>query len=116
MVCGTLILKGTTVRPIIKAMNCHPVVWGPSANEFDPDRWNRLDTVDGPRRHSSFWHGPRHCIGHRLAVLKLKCLLMEVVRRFHLMPVGIEHEVELVNPSVVLRPRNGMKVRMKKIV
>ncbi|OIW35435.1 cytochrome P450 [Coniochaeta ligniaria NRRL 30616] len=109
---GVPIPKGTELLISPAAIHFNPLIWGPHADVFDPDRWDRLegDAADvhawGP-----FLQGPRGCIGRTLAWLEFKGVVVELVRRFRFERL-VEGEVRLVNPSPVLRPRGGLRVKV----
>lgn len=69
-------------------MNRSQDVWGPDADEFNPDRW----LVEMPAAVSkipgvwanlmTFIGGQRSCIGFKFAVLEMKVLLLQLIRSF----------------------------------
>ena len=112
---GTRIPKGTSIELLPAVLHHHPKIWGPNADQFDPDRWDRDDMPRDPHSLAAFWAGPRQCIGRVFALIEFKCILIEVLGRFDFEAVGNpDDEVELVNPSAVLRPKNGMKMRVSR--
>lgn len=65
------------------AMHRDTSIWGPSANEFQPERFlagNAATMPEGAFR--PFERGPRNCIGQDLAMLEARIVLALVVRRF----------------------------------
>jgi cytochrome P450 len=80
--------------------------------QFRPDRW-----LDGlakrlPRfAYFPFGGGPRQCIGNVFAQTEAVLLLATIAQKYrlHLVP---EHVVEPM-PSITLRPRRGVKVRVE---
>ncbi|KAK9464070.1 cytochrome P450 [Lipomyces oligophaga] len=80
-ICGTKIQKGTNVQLSMKAMNYDTKLWGPDADEFDPDRWNGRQ-ADNAFAYLTFLQGPRSCIGRRFAEIEFKCILAGFVGRF----------------------------------
>jgi cytochrome P450 len=94
----------------------NPTIWGEDCNEFDPDRWDRLEgEAADAHAFAAFMQGPRTCIGKVMTVIEFKVILIEMVSKFdfEIMETG---EVELVNPSPLLRPKGGMKVRARRVV
>jgi len=78
---------------------------------FEPNRW-----LEG-RRHSlprfaymPFGGGPRVCIGQRFAMMEAALMLATIVRRFRIEWVGDRPIVP--QPSITLRPRGGVRVRV----
>ena len=65
-----------------------PNVWGPSAHEFDPDRWgqdidavkNMFRTQQARGKFLPFATHARKCLGMRFAIVQLKIALCEMLR------------------------------------
>lgn len=58
-------------------------VWGADADDFVPERWDRLyDENATPYGDMSFSHGPRVCIGKHYGTFNFKLMLIELVSRF----------------------------------
>ena len=56
-------------------------VWGPDADEFVPDRWDR---VSEKQRNAfiPFSYGPRSCVGRNVAEMEMTCIVATVFRNF----------------------------------
>lgn len=83
-------------------------------NEFRPDRWLDGSCDDLPRfAYFPFGGGPRICIGNHFAIMELKIVLVTLLQH-----ARFSHRqgyaVEFV-PSVTLRPRNGMPMRIERL-
>ncbi|KAJ6528626.1 cytochrome P450 [Mycena vulgaris] len=83
--------KGQTVVVPILALNRDPAIWGPDAQQFLPERWERSPpistSIPGLWSHMlTFLGGPRACIGYRFSLVELKALLFTLVR-------GLEFEL-----------------------
>jgi cytochrome P450 len=78
--------------------------------EFRPERW---ETDAKPPKGSflPFGAGPRKCVGMHFAVHELTLLLRAVISRYRLAPSGEPVELQ---PSVTLRPRHGLKLRIER--
>ncbi|KAI9349291.1 cytochrome P450 [Zopfochytrium polystomum] len=116
---GISIPAGTEVLWSLYAMGRHPSVWGPTAADFDPERWLVRDPATGAvaalKRESVFrWPvfnaGPRTCLGQQMATVEAVIVLTALVARF---------DVELVAPqevayrmSLTLPMKDGLKVRL----
>lgn len=106
--------KGTALNtvPMVPHMNTH--IWGPDAEEFDPDRWDNLKgDAASPYAFETLANGPRICIGKQFAILQMKTVLIEMVRNFVFEPVDLITAYE--NPAIVLKPKGGLKVRVRRI-
>jgi cytochrome P450 len=82
-------------------------------DEFVPDRWADDLAKRLPRcAYFPFGVGPRMCIGNSFANTELALMVAMIARRFQFKLVP-GHPV-LLNPSLTLRPRKGIKVILKK--
>lgn len=119
---GVVIPKGTTVLMQPAIIQKNPTIWGADCDEFRPDRWDEIEPgseAAHPWAFAAFSHGPRICIGRAFSMLEFKILLIEVVSRFRFCRVEgderMAHEIKLVNPSPMLRPDGGLRVRVEKL-
>lgn len=113
MIEGLLVPKNTLVDMCCAMPQQNPLIWGDDANMVDPDRWEALATSDkrlNPFAFEAFSNGPRICLGKGFALLELKTIFVELVRRFRFLQV--EKSFTLANPSLVLRP-NGLEIRLE---
>ncbi|KAK1247392.1 hypothetical protein MKX07_002301 [Trichoderma sp. CBMAI-0711] len=116
VIAGVAIPKGTTVTTIPAMVHLNPSIWGGAADvdEFNPDRW---DAATGPAANpfaiEAFLNGPRTCPGRALALLEMKTVLVEVVGNFEL--EAAREEVQFENPSLTLKPKGGLWVRVKRL-
>jgi len=79
--------------------------------EFKPDRWTTEFARELPRyAYFPFGGGPRVCIGQDFAMMEIMLVVATVFRRFKLSLV--EGQVVEPRPDILLRPRNGIKVRL----
>jgi cytochrome P450 len=67
-----------------------------------------------PFAFESFIQGPRMCIGRAFAMLEFKTLLIELVSRWRFGTVE-GFVINLENPSLTLRPRGGLKVKVERL-
>ncbi|RHZ55811.1 cytochrome P450 monooxygenase sphH [Aspergillus thermomutatus] len=103
---GKPIPKGTLVVISPELVNHLPQLWGPDAEQFNPDRWmgpGMANTGGATKNYAflSFLHGPRSCIGQGFAKAELACLLAAVVGSF---------EFELKYPNAPLEVREGATI------
>jgi cytochrome P450 len=77
-----VVRKGQPIIIQIAAYNRSEEVWGPTAMDFNPDRWNDLpeSVTDSkiPHGHLSFLAGARTCVGFRLAILEVSDALVQL--------------------------------------
>ncbi|ETN66421.1 cytochrome P450 [Anopheles darlingi] len=83
---GHRIPKGTVLLFNFYALHRRKDVWGPTADQFDPDRFDsdRLAASHATHAHLPFSGGPRGCIGYRYALMSLKTLLALILRNYEL--------------------------------
>jgi cytochrome P450 len=80
-------------------------------DSFQPERWTEEFVNQLPKFvYFPFGGGPRVCIGNYFAMMEIVLLLATIGQRYTL-PLIHEHEVTLY-PSMSLRPRNGIRVRV----
>ncbi len=84
----------------------HPEFWQNPAT-FDPQR----SLPDHHYAYIPYGGGPRLCIGHNFARMEMSIIVAKLLQRFRFEPVP-NHPVE-AHASIVLRPRYGLKVRVK---
>ncbi|KAM0247960.1 hypothetical protein ACHAP5_003744 [Fusarium lateritium] len=117
-IAGVMIPKGTVIQLSPAVMNTHPSVWGPTAQDFNPDRWNDL-TGDATSAYAfeTFHNGPRMCIGKQLSMMEMKVMLVEMVRKFKIdKPQGSGNKaVEVAGPTFTLRPKEKLVVRLVEV-
>lgn len=116
--------KGDTFLVPILTMNILESIWGPDAQEFNPDRW--LD--QGPPKASqsipsiwgnqlTFLAGPRACIGFKFSLIEMKAILFTLVRSFEfelaVSPEEITRRTPTVTrPEVKSEPQKGGQLPM----
>ncbi|CAG7850455.1 SubName: Full=Related to Cytochrome P450 {ECO:0000313/EMBL:CCA72147.1} [Serendipita indica DSM 11827] len=103
-----VVKKGDTMMIPIRVINTLEEIWGPDAEEFNPDRW-----IDPPEQSGaipsswgnqlSFLGGPRSCIGFRFAVVEMKALLFLLVRSFEF-ELGVPADEIIGSVAIVTRP------------
>ncbi|KAH7016898.1 cytochrome P450 [Ilyonectria destructans] len=111
-IAGVPIPKGTVIQLSPAVMNLHPSVWGPTAGDFDPDRWDTLSgAAASPFAFETFHNGPRMCIGKKLAIMEMKVMIVELVGRFRIEADG-DGPLEIAQPTFTLRPKEKLVVRL----
>jgi cytochrome P450 len=117
-IAGTYIPKGTALFFCPAVANTSPKIWGPTADEFHPERWESLSgDAASPYAFEPFINGPRICIGKHFALLEMKVMLIEIISKFRFGPLeGLKSgKVEVANPSLTFRPKGGMKVVVERL-
>jgi cytochrome P450 len=85
--------------------------WFADPAEFRPERWEGDLARSLPRgTYFPFGDGPRVCIGNAFAMMEAVLILVTIARRFRLTRAD-PRPLALV-PSVTLRPRNGLPMRI----
>ncbi|PVG01579.1 cytochrome P450 [Serendipita vermifera] len=102
------VAKGDGIFIPIRVLNTLPEIWGPDAEEFNPERW-----INPPKEASSipsawgsqlsFLAGPRSCIGFRFAIIEMKALLFALVRNFEF-KLNVPLDDLIQKTSIVSRP------------
>lgn len=81
-VCGVKVPKDVYVSMQIYALHHDPQLW-PDPEKFDPERFSAEGKAkQHPFQYVPFGHGPRMCIGMRLAQLEVKVAMAHLVRSF----------------------------------
>jgi len=98
--------KGTFAIIPIMAVNKSKAIWGEDADEFRPERWEKLPegaaSIPGVWGHIlTFLGGPRACIGYRFSLVEMKALIFVLVRAFEF-SLAVPAD-EIVAKSVVVR-------------
>ncbi|OCK81565.1 putative P450 monooxygenase [Lepidopterella palustris CBS 459.81] len=120
-ICGHFIPAGTLCFMSPWAVNRSPSLWGPDAEEFRPERW--IDPETGHANNTggatsnysllTFLHGPRSCIGEKFARAELRVLVAVFVGVFE-MEMANPGEVVKVAGTITAKPKNGMRLRLRK--
>jgi cytochrome P450 len=94
-ILGTFVPKGTIVSFAAYATNHDKSLWGPDADQFDPERWmgHKQARSGGSKSNYAlltFSAGAKSCIGQGWTRAELACLVAATVGRFN---------IELANPK-----------------
>lgn len=111
-----LVPKGTTVLVYSNAINRLPEYWGPTADEFNPDRWDNLPDSYTTNAFMTFLQGPRGCIGRKFAETEMKILLCVLLSQYSFArDESVQDPEELKMWRLVLRPRDGVLLEVTKL-
>ncbi len=109
---GYPVPAGSVVAICPYLLHRHPDHW-PNPEGFDPDRFLPEPVAARARcAFLPFGAGPRQCVGERFAMMEAKLVVAMVVQRYRL---ELEpHQTLAFDPSVTLRPRDGVRVRLRR--
>ncbi|KAL0465452.1 benzoate 4-monooxygenase [Neurospora intermedia] len=105
---GYYLPPGTVLSVPTYSIHHSKEIWGPDADEFKPERWERL-TARQKNAFIPFSHGPRSCVGRNVAEMEMKLIVATWARRY---------EVKLLQDYMdtregFLRKPLGLKVGLK---
>ncbi|PWN50453.1 cytochrome P450 [Violaceomyces palustris] len=116
---------GQNIGLSITASNLSSKLFGPSPETFNPRRWSELPEAHSeaklPSPYGSFVFnaGPKVCIGSKFGLVEMKILLLLVLGKYKVEPVGgiTIKSVEAVvqRPVVVGREEEGSKLPIKMV-
>jgi cytochrome P450 len=105
---GYTIPAGTSVTVSQWVMHRDPRYFA-NPDSFQPERWFDPLIQSLPRyAYFPFGGGPRHCLGHALAMMEATLLLASLVSRFHL-ELAPDQTITPF-PSITLYPRTGLQM------
>ncbi|KAI0640269.1 PAH-inducible cytochrome P450 monooxygenase PC-PAH 1 [Trametes polyzona] len=103
--------KGTPCNVSIWAYNRLPQIWGPDADEFNPNRWIEHEKlgqtyVGVTSNLMTFSAGLQACIGWRFSIIEMQAILVELIEQFEFTipedkPTIISFPAGLVAPLVL---------------
>ncbi|KAI3987204.1 hypothetical protein MKX01_031688 [Papaver californicum] len=118
---GTFVKKGMRVSYSSYAMGRMEKLWGSDCNEFKPERWLERENVSDELSfvakdsymYPVFQAGPRICLGKEMAFLQMKMVVVEVLRRFQVVPVAHDFEPVFVS-YLTSKMKGGFPVKIIK--
>ncbi len=113
-VAGIDIKKGSIVITYIYGVHHSNLLWD-NPEKFDPERFRKANKKEHkPYSYFPFGGGPRLCIGNNFALMEMQFILARMAKRFDF---EIDPNQQIVaQPLVTLRPRYGIKAKLKKRV
>jgi cytochrome P450 len=108
--------KDTTIIISPWAINVNKKLWGPDADEFNPDRWmgqGAANTGGADSNYSflTFLHGPRSCIGQAFAKAEFACLVAAWMGKFEMEFADKNYQLK-IGSGLTSKPKGGLKVRL----
>jgi len=111
-ILGYAVPRGSFVVAPVYALHRHPDFWT-APDRFDPDRFLDERVPPDPLIYIPFGAGPRRCIGETFARLEARVLLVRLLDRFALEPVG---DLPPPQPLTTLRrPREPVRMRLHSV-
>ncbi|MGH3675175.1 MAG: cytochrome P450 [Mycobacterium sp.] len=108
---GYRLPAGVMVAPGIGLVHSSPEQY-PDPHRFDPDRM--VDTTPSPTTWFPFGGGNRRCLGAGFAMVEMRVVLREVLRRVDLCTTTAADERQKVK-HVILIPHRGARIRVRAI-
>ncbi|XP_063616252.1 cytochrome P450 4V2-like [Cydia splendana] len=114
---GTTLVNGVTVILNIWATHRNPTFWGADAEQFRPERF-----LEGPLKHPSqfqpFSLPMRNCLGYNYAMMSMKTMLANMLRRYRILPPSHMDEHELQEPlkvsfDIMMRDIDNYEIRLE---
>jgi cytochrome P450 family 135 len=106
---GYRLPAGVMVAPGIGLVHSSPKQYS-QPDRFDPDRM--VGATPGPTAWLPFGGGNRRCLGATFAMVELRVVLREVLRRVDLCPTAAAGEKQKVK-HVILIPHRGARIRIR---
>ncbi|KAF5983164.1 cytochrome P450 monooxygenase / cytochrome P450 monooxygenase [Fusarium bulbicola] len=118
-ILGTFVPKGTMVILCPWAINRAHELWGPDADDFNPERWMAPGQAKSGGAKSNyafltFLHGPRGCIGQKFSLAELMALTCALVGRYRF-DIDKDYEVRDITDGIVAKPSKGLKVSVEEV-
>ena len=108
---GYHIAKGSVFSLYVYGLHHHAALW-PDAEEFRPERFAAEAQPPLPTYgYLPFGGGPRLCVGSHFALTELQLVLIQTLRRYHVLPTA--DTPPGMNPLVTLRPDGELRLRFK---
>ena len=111
---GSRVVKGANILFCPYTMGRDETRWGPTAKEFNPDRWDAMEEKPTPYEMPVFQAGPRICPGRQMALVETKLLMCRLLQQFEFQ-LELKHAPEY-EVMTVLVMKGGLPVRVTRRV
>jgi cytochrome P450 len=112
-VLGYFIPKNSMIISFIYGVHHSNTYWK-DPEKFDPERFSKENVKKQvPFSHLPFGGGPRICIGANYAQLQMLMILATIFRKYNF-ELAQDHPAE-IGPMIILRPKDGIKMKFTKI-
>ncbi|KAJ5641339.1 Benzoate 4-monooxygenase [Penicillium lividum] len=111
-ICGHVFGPGDVLSVPTYTIHRSKAIWGPDAEEFDPERWSPERLT--PRQKAAFIpfsYGPRACVGRNVAEMELLVMGATVFRQFEFQ---LEQDHPMETREGFLRKPLGLQVGMRR--
>ncbi|XP_022304770.1 cytochrome P450 3A11-like isoform X1 [Crassostrea virginica] len=110
---GYTIPKGTDISFPIYSIHRDPRYWE-NPTQFDPERFSPENKAKRhPYAFLPFGHGPRNCIGMRLAQVEMKFAMVYILQHFRFKTCA-ETEIPLtISKAGLIKPEHGVKLLLE---
>lgn len=109
-IAGHLLPAGVMVAPGIGLIHADPGVY-PNPERFDPDRM--VGGTPGPTQWLPFGGGNRRCLGATFALVEMRVVLGEILRRVEIATTTAKDERQRVK-AVILTPHRGGRITVRR--
>ncbi|XP_048759592.2 cytochrome P450 3A9-like [Ostrea edulis] len=112
-IAGYKIPKDVDLSFAIYAVHRDPEYW-PDPDKFDPERFSPENKGNHhPYAYLPFGHGPRNCIGQRLAAMEAKCAIVYILQHYRFVTCDETETPLQLSKRFLLKPLNGVKLKLE---
>ena len=107
--------KGVCLWTLIPTLHRDPEIWGPDANEFNPERFKEgvCQACKFPQAYVPFGLGPRLCLGKNFAMVQLKVVLALIISKFSFsLSLSYRHSPAY---RMIVEPGHGVYITIQKL-
>ncbi|XP_055607396.1 probable cytochrome P450 313a4 [Uranotaenia lowii] len=110
---NNMIPAGATLVMVVYILHRNVQIWGPDANEFNPDHFLPEQVAKRhPYSYLPFSGGPRNCLGIRYAWISMKIMLVHILRKYRLHTTLTLDTLD-IDYSLILKIKNGCQVSLE---